>query len=198
MGIDGTYDVFLPWFEDKGTLSGYDDNAVDALLSIGRIPSYQFDTALDLITSFMKGEQEREFRAFRSKIEAENECGEYNNLLPPEKLDINLFAIDYYRSIAITMKRFRMENKLSHSTMAHVLGMSLYQYGALEDERRTVQFPVSLGVRAKIGFMKNSHVEFTSEMTHYPEFHRLMQSQHIRDMLIVEAMRLLTEKQKAQ
>ncbi|KXF81994.1 hypothetical protein [Enterovibrio coralii] len=176
---------------------GMDDKAVEALLSVGRIPSFQFETALDLIASFMAPEQQREFRAFREKLQDDGVSKGYNDLMPPEKLDINLFAIDYYRSIAITMKRFRTKHKLSHNTMAHVLGMSQYQYSALEDERRTVQFPVSLGVRAKLGFMQSSHVEFTSEMTHFPEFHRLRQTQHLRDMLIVEAMRLLAEKQKA-
>ncbi|SKA67224.1 hypothetical protein [Enterovibrio nigricans] len=176
---------------------GMDDSSVEALVRIGKLPNEQFNTMLDIITNLFSEKDRDEFIAFRDETETEEYRSiDYNTLFPPKVLDLEAFGEDYYRSVAITLKQFRKENDICDELSARVLGLSSYQYRVLENENKPVAFSVSIGFRAKLGFQLNSHVNFTTEMNAFPEFHRLRIAQHVRDALIVEAMRRLKDTEK--
>ncbi|WP_260261818.1 hypothetical protein [Vibrio intestinalis] len=176
---------------------GMDDKAIEALLCIGRLPSDQFDVFLQLVCNLMDAESRAEFEQYRLNVESQvGSLDHYNELLPPPVLDVNAFAIDYYRSISITAKRFREENNISIETLSRVLGISTYQYSILEDINKIRDFPVAIGFRVKLGFHLDSHADFSSEMRQFPQFHRLRQMQHVRDSLIVESLRKLDYSRK--
>ena len=171
---------------------GMDDKAIEALYCIGRLPTEQFELYLDLVTNLMDCADREKFAAFRQETQSQIDPNiNYNELLPPKVLDINAFAIDYYRSVAITVKRFRLEHQIPVELIARVLGLSEYQYIKLEDVHKVRDYSVAIGFRVKLGFELNSHVNFTSEMRQFPQFHHLRQVQHLRDTLIVEALRPL-------
>lgn len=174
---------------------GMDESAVEALLSIGQLPSNQFKIVIDIIFNLLDGKTKDDFCQLREEIEIESH-DDYNTLFPPQVLDISSFAIDYYRSVAITTKKFRLEHDISLDDFARVIGLSSYQCSVLEDINKPTSFSVSIGARVKLGFKLNTHVNFTSEMRLYPEFHRLRQAQHVRDRLIVEGLSLLKPYQK--
>nr|WP_241903747.1 hypothetical protein [Enterovibrio norvegicus] len=177
---------------------GMEDFSVEALTRIGILPMKQFDSLLDIITRLYSEKDRIEFLNFREETEryAGYKDLDYDALLPPKQLDLEAFAEDYYRSLAITIKAFRKQNQLSRELMASVLGISDYQYQVLENASKPVAFSVALGFRGKLGFKLNSHASFTSHMSTYPAFHELRVVQHVRDTLIVEAMRRLNDHQK--
>lgn len=190
---------FYYGFRLKEYYRGMDDSAVEALVCIGQLPSTQFNTILKIISNLFNIETQKEFSEFKRKIiKKYGILDDYNDLFPSSQLDINRFAIDYYQSVAITAKKFREENNISINTISKVVGLSKYQYGVLEDIDNVQPLPVSVGFRAKLGFKLTSHVSFTSEMKEFPEFHKLRKVQHIRDSLIVEALRKLSKYQKRQ
>ncbi|WP_332308964.1 hypothetical protein [Enterovibrio coralii] len=167
-------------------------------MRIGKLPTAQFNAMLDIITHLYGEDDKQAFATFRAELEATPGYQEldYSALFPPEVLDLEAFGEDYYRSVAVSAKAFRKEHALSEKTMAKVLGLSAYQYGVLENENKPVAFSVAIGFRAKLGFKLNSHVNFTAEMRRFPAFHQLRIAQHVRDSLIVEALRRLEEKEK--
>lgn len=172
---------------------GMDDKAIEALFCIGRLPAEQFELYLDMVANLMQPDDRDKFAQFRVETQAQIDPSiNYNELLPPPVLDINAFAIDYYRSVAITVKQFRLEHNIPVELIARVLGLSEYQYLVLEDVHKVRDYSVAIGFRVKLGFELNSHVNFTSEMRQFPQFHHLRQVQHIRDSLIVEALRPLS------
>lgn len=181
----------------KEQFRGMDDKAIEALLCIGRLPSDQFKLYLELVANLMNEDDRVAFLRFKSELESQTGLlSNYNELLPPPVLDIHEFAIDYYRSVAITVKRFRLQHNIPLETIARVLGISEYQYQILEDVNKVRDFPVAIGFRVKLGFHLSSHVNFTSEMRQFPEFHQLRQVQHVRDALIVEALTKVEKSRK--
>ncbi|MDW6005214.1 helix-turn-helix domain-containing protein [Vibrio mangrovi] len=184
----------------KKFYSGMNSNLVEALACIGRLPTETLDSFLAMICSMINKESRLEFLTFRSKLESEyGKMDDHSHLFPPDILDLDVFAIDYYRSVAIAVKKFREENNLSIATMSRVLGLSKHSYSALENPNKTTHFPVSIGFRVMQGFQLNTHVNFTSEMKYFPEFHKLRQVQHIqhvRERLTVEALRRLGESER--
>jgi DNA-binding XRE family transcriptional regulator len=189
--------AFYYGFKMKEFYRGMGQHAVEALVCIGKLPSVQFDALLSIICSYLDESSVAKFMEFKQQTEEEY-CirDNYNALFPPSILDIDAFSHDYYRSVALTVKQFREEHQISVGTMARVLGLSEYQYHVLEDEDKMVPFSISIGVRVKLGFKLKDHVNFTSAMQVYPEFHKLRQAQHVRDSLVVEALRFLSPKQK--
>ncbi|RSD32543.1 hypothetical protein [Vibrio pectenicida] len=177
---------------------GMDDKAIEALYCVGRLPEEQFYLYLKMVSNLMGSEARAHFDVFQAELLSEttpSSC--YDDLLPPKVLDINSFAIDYYRSIAITLRRFRQDNNIPIDVIARVLGLTEHQYVVLEDTNKIRDFSVAIGFRVKVGFELYSHVNFTSEMQQFPQFHQLRQHQHIRDSLIVESFRLLNTKSKS-
>lgn len=176
----------------KENYRGMDSHAVNALFCVGRLPTKQFDLYIDIITDLMTEEGRHEFQAFRDELLLTTPLPScYEDLLPPDNLDLNAFAIDYYRSSAITVKRFRQEYNIPIDVISRVLGLSVYQYQTLEDVNKPRDFSVSIGFRVKLGFQLNSHVNFTSEMVQFPQFHQLRQFQHVRDSLTTKALSLV-------
>lgn len=173
---------------------GMDHDAVEAIMRTGRVPTTQFNIILELIYNFLDKKGQKAVDTIKDCLTKKyGDLNRYddNDFFPPDVIDMNKFAEDYYRSVAITVKRFRQEYNIPIETMAKVLGLSMYQYKVLEQEDNTKPFSMSIGFRAKLGFKINGHVSFTKEMTAYPEFHTLRVAQHIRDLLIVEALRHL-------
>lgn len=181
----------------KENYRGMDSHTVNALFCIGRLPTKQFDLYIDMITELMTLEGRNDFQRFREELLSTTSLPScYEQLLPPDNLDLNAFAIDYYRSSAITVKRFRLEHNIPIDVISRVLGLSVYQYRTLEDVNKTRDFSVSIGFRVKLGFQLNSHVNFTSEMVQFPQFHQLRQFQHVRDALTTKALSLVADKNK--
>jgi len=176
---------------------GMDDKGIEALFCIGRLPEKQFELYLDLITSLMEPQKREDFSLLRCQTAALVDPNiHYDDLFAPRVLDLNAFAIDYYRSIAITVKRFRQEHNISLQIMSRVLGLSEKQYLQLEDVYKVRDYSIAIGFRVKLGFNLSSHVNFTSEMRQFPEFHQLRQVQHVRDTLMIEALRNLDGERK--
>lgn len=189
--------AFYYGFKIKEFYRGMDDNAVEALICIGRLPTDMFNTFLNMVCHLFSADSKQEFLIFRERLKSSSGVmDEYCNLLPPDVLDIKDFGMDYYRSVAITARRFREANGISIATAAHLIGLSKYQYHALEDVSKTVPLPVSIGFRVKLGFKLSSHADFSSEMKLFPEFHRLRKVQQVRDSLIVEALRRLSDSER--
>jgi hypothetical protein len=176
---------------------GMDSNAVKALYCIGRLPTKQFELYIEMVLQLMDEESKQHFRDYRERLLSSSPlltC--YEQLLPPDVLDMSAFAIDYYRSVAITVKQFRQKYQIPTEVIARVLGLSIYQYSLLEDVNKTRDFSVSVGFRAKLGFQLDSHVNFTSEMNQFPQFHQLRQFQHVRDSLTTKALSLVKTRDK--
>ena len=189
--------AFYYGFRIKEFYRGMDDNAVESLVRLGRLPTEMLNLFLDMVCSVLSTDSKKEFLVFRQQVESEYGVMENNSdLLPPEKLDIDEFAKDYYRSVAVTAKKFRQEHNISVGTASQLIGLSEYQYHVLEDINKVVPLPVSIGFRAKLGFKLNSHAAFTSAMEIFPEFHQLRQVQHVRDALVVEALKRLKDHQR--
>ncbi|QMV16697.1 hypothetical protein [Vibrio spartinae] len=184
--------AFFHGFKRNKRYSGMDDSLVEALIRIGRLPTELMELFLAMICSILSDESKQQFLIFRQKIENKyNKIQESNDIVPPKNLDIEAFAIDYYRSIALTVKQFRQENNFAINTMSRVLGLSDYQYNILENPNRTTHFPVSIGFRVMQGFQLDNYVNFTCEMRWFPEFHELRQNQyvqHVRELLTIEAL----------
>lgn len=178
----------------KESYRGMDDYAVKALHCVGRLPDDQFKLYIDLISGMMTDSARTAFQRYRKEIEAPLDSAiRYDSLFPPEPLNIDTFAIDYYRSVAITLKRFRSKHSIPEKALAKLLGLSMHQYRQLEDETKPRDFTAAIGFRMKLAFQLYSHVNFTSEMTQYSQFHQLRKVQHIRDSLVVEAFRQLND-----
>ncbi|MDC0612750.1 hypothetical protein OAP63_18630 [Vibrio sp.] len=188
---------FYYGFRLKEYYRGMDDDAVQALMCVGRLPSNQFEHIVSLIRNLLDTDQNQHISSYCKDLESEfGSIDNYDDLFPPQVLDLDAFAMDYYRSIAITVKIFREKNDITKETIARVLGLSSYQYDLLEDQYKTTSFPVAIGFRVKLGFKLASHVNFTSEMRMFPEFHELRKAQQFRDALIIEVLRHVPAKHK--
>ncbi|CCO46651.1 conserved hypothetical protein [Vibrio nigripulchritudo SOn1] len=189
--------AFYQHMRVKEYYRGMDDSAVEVLMCIGLLPSNQFELALDMIVNLLSLKERQAFLSFKEKTVSDTgTLPNYNHLFPPDVLDINDFAIDYYQSLSHTIRDFRIKHQISKDNISQVLGLSVEQYNKLEDHRKTYSLPVAVGFRGKLGFSLHSHVDFTSQMVQFPQFHQLRQVQHIRDSLIVEAIRPLSKKKK--
>ena len=178
---------------------GMDELAVDALLCIGNMPYEQFHIVLSCIylhldqagkdaVDKLKTELTTEFGVIDAKFEKKH--------MPPDVIDLKKFAESYYYSVALTMKKLRIELNLSEQGMARVLGLSRYKYKVLEDPNDPQPLSLLIGARVKLPLKLKSHVNFTTEMTHYSEFNGFRKAQHFRDMLLVESLRHVPAHQK--
>lgn len=177
---------------------GMDEGAVNALVCIGSMPFDQFDILMNCLFLYLSDEGKEKVEALKSQflsdVDASGEMERAN--AAPAVVDLDLFAESYYRSIAIITKNFRVENNITMGDMSRVLGLSRYQYAELENPNNPMTFSLTVGARIRLGFRLNSHVSFTSEMTHYPEFHVFRLLQERREHLLLESLRYVTEKSK--
>ncbi|WP_373054855.1 hypothetical protein [Vibrio salinus] len=189
--------AFYYGFRIKEFYRGMDDHAVEALVCLGRLPANMLNTFLTMICHILTEDSKEAFFSFRERVELQyGKLEDHSDYFPPEVLDINEFAIDYYRSVAITAKRFREKNQIPIDTISRVLGLSEYQYSVLENPNKINHFSVSIGFRIKLGFKLEDHVYFSSEMKQFSDFYKLRKIQHVRDLLVVEALRMLNEKDR--
>ncbi|WP_087022883.1 hypothetical protein [Thaumasiovibrio subtropicus] len=175
---------------------GMDEQSIEGLIRIGKLPEQAFNAVLEIILTLLDEQDRQAFIALRDELNATTINMSYDEILPPRKIDLECFAEDYYRSLAINMRQFRHNHEISVDMMSRVLGLSVYQYKMLENERKTMPVSVSVGFRGKLGFKLNSHASFTSEMRVYPQFHLLRIAQNRRDVLIVDILNRLELKKK--
>jgi hypothetical protein len=169
-----------------------DNDILEVLMCIGKLPSNQFEAVLNIIVNLLNQSSRQAFLSFKHQLESQwNIVDDYNCLFPPKSLDINAFAIDFYRSLAITIKKFRETNHISIDTASRVTGLSQYQYRILEDVNKIIPISFSIGIRTYLAFNLHDYSYFTSEMRLFPEFHTLRTIQHIRDSLIIEGFKYL-------
>lgn len=181
------------------TFRGMDHDAVEAISYIGNIPTRHFYTILDSLYQPLNDAGKQEIDLLIAQLEKTyGKLSQYHveDFSPPYPLDITEFAKDYYRSIATTIKQFMKIHNLTAKTTAKVLGLSPYQYKVLENPDMAKSFSISLGIKVKLGFKIDSHVDFTDAMLTFPEFHKLRIAQHIRDVLIVTVLKHLPQNQK--
>lgn len=174
---------------------GMDQLSVEAIIQCGRLPKKHFKIILNYIYEHLNDNGKRSYDELYSQTSNEIGClDDYNDndFLPPETLNINDFAEDYYYSIALAIKDFRHNHQLSIETMARALGLSIARYELLENpnkEKINAPFSLTIGFRVRLAFRSHTHIEFTKYMRKFPQFHQLRKIQHIRDALIVEALR---------
>lgn len=185
-------------FKIRESYRGMDEDAVEALICIANMSSELFDRMLECIYCFLDQHGKQQVDNMRLELERKYSHVNFHDdeLLAPSTIDLDLFAEDYYRSIAITVREFRKHHNLTYKTMQDVLGLSAYKYKQLENINDPQPMPMSIGIRVKIGFKLDGHVDFTREMTSYSQFHLLRIVQHIRDSLLVESLRYVPSNQK--
>ncbi|MBX2809483.1 MAG: hypothetical protein KTR20_12735 [Cellvibrionaceae bacterium] len=182
---------------------GADSTAIEAIIQCGRLPKSQFQTTLDYIYNFYDESERKQYDTFLAGIT--EKFGSLNDFddqsfLPPKTLDVREFGDDYYYSLALVFREFRIKNGFSIEKIARVLGLSPERYEFLEEPSKSKlssPFCLRIGIRVRMGFHMYEHVEFTKHMRKYPEFHTLRVVQHIRDSLLVEALRLTRRERKA-
>lgn len=171
-----------------------------------RIQSYWKDASPDTIEILLYGNLlgAREFRFFISEITAHFPIDEslrdifFNRLndmerrhsapyLAPVELDIDAFAEDYYRSIAMGLQFFRQKKTLEQEEVAKVLGMSATEYQAIENIHQPVKsLPVSYAARFRIGFNLAKTVQFTAQMSRFSGFCLSRTIQEQRELFLLE------------
>ncbi|WP_087024062.1 helix-turn-helix domain-containing protein [Thaumasiovibrio subtropicus] len=175
--------------------SGMNETSIKAIIEAARLPLDQFLSVLDIIIRVLTDKNREEHLAYRKTQQAVQALS-YENMYPPQTLDIDAFAEDYYYSLAVVFKRLRVNSGFDAELMARVLGISVGQYEQLENERKVVSIGASLGARTILGFQLSGHTQFTSEMRVFPQFHLLRNAQQARDNLIVDVYRRLTSEQQ--
>jgi len=183
---------------------GLSEDIVHALINVGHLPSDAFATLIQLISNLLDKKNYEDFYSYTLEIEAihgqsiDSILKNYSTFFPPKVLDIDSFALDYYYSIAMTALEFRTQNHIPVAILARMIGLSISQYRQLEDPNNPVSLPVSLGYRVKYGFQLKTYAPFSSYMRIYKSFHQLRVAQHVRELLIINAIsRLHLKKQKA-
>ncbi|SBS39715.1 hypothetical protein MSP8887_03966 [Marinomonas spartinae] len=174
---------------------GMDSSAIEALINIGRMPHEQFDVVLKCIHLYLDDDGKKTLDEFEKSLPLLTNKVD-REYAAPSVIDLKKFGESYYRALAKYGKEFRAEYGLSKSTMAKVLGLSSYSYSVLEDEDNPQPLSILVGARMKLGFQLSDHFSFTQHMIEYREFHKFRGEQHARDMLLVESLRRLPEKQK--
>lgn len=106
--------------------------------------------------------------------------------LAPYPLDLEEFGADYYRSIAITIKAFRVSQGFSVSDMALGLNLSEKQYMAIENEDNPPKtLNLLLAPRLKLAFKIPNTVPFLSKMTKFHGFELARNIQQERELLLL-------------
>jgi|GEM_PF-972781 len=183
----------------KKAYTGMDDEAVEAMIHCGILPKRQFRLMLDHLYEYLLDQQKAQvdqfFAAIRDKY---GSLDDYDNkeFMFPERLDMQLFAYDYYRSVALAFQEFRSVNQLSIDTMAHVLNLSPYRYEQCEDPENPISLPIDIAARLKLGFKLTDTMPFTAHMQHFPQFHTVRRIQHIRETKLAELMRCISATDK--
>ena len=112
--------------------------------------------------------------------------------LMPDQLDINDFKADYYRSIALQLRQFRINNQLDYKFMSTIFNEPISRIKAFEDPDNPITIPGFAAVRFKLGFKLQDTVIFTSGMRKYPHFYHSREVQQAREEVMLALMTPLT------
>ena len=176
-----------------------DDLSVECLIHSGLLPKSQFHLITSHLYEYLTEKQQALVGVFGEGAKADfGILDDYSDsdFMFPSRLDIDAFADDYYRSLAISFKAFREANDIDLETMAHVLGLSLHRYKQCENPDNPVPLPVELGARLQVGFRLKNAMPFTANMQAFPQFHTVRRVQELRQTLLVDMLRHLDYKNK--
>ncbi len=176
-----------------------DDISVECLIHSGLLPKAQFQLVISHLYEYLTIEQRKIVTI--SEEEMKKNYGllaDYDDadFMFPKKLDIDKFSYDYYYSLAVSFNAFREKNKISVSTMAKVLNLSVHRYKQCENSDNPVPLPVELGARLQVGFRLSDAMPFTVHMKEYKQFHTVRRVQQIRQTLLVEMIKHLDKQNK--
>jgi hypothetical protein len=179
-----------------------DNDSWEAIIRCARLSSRRFSLILEVIRDFHSNTAKKKYLLVEESVA--NDFGTLDKydadfFMPPKKVSMKTFGNDYYYSIAESLKEFRCINQLSFRKLAEGLGLSLERYALLEDESISkINKPFSLHISARLRLVFHSckHVEFTKYMKVFPQFHSLLAVQNVRNLLIFEALRHVSNHQK--
>ncbi|MGH1485421.1 MAG: hypothetical protein ACRBCI_04320 [Cellvibrionaceae bacterium] len=166
-----------------------DDISVECLIHSGLLPKLEFGYVVDQLFCNLTEKQKVSTKLFEDAIgERYGFLNDYDDkdYMFPDRLDMELFAYDYYYSFAVSLKEFREKNNIPLSIMAEVLSLSLHRYKQCENTDNPIPLPVELGARLQVGFRLDNALPFTAHMKHYKQFHLVRRVQEIRQTLFVE------------
>lgn len=178
----------------KEAYRGMDVQSVEAMIHCGVLPKRQFRLVLDYLYEYLPDDKRLAFDQFVDSLRSQyGLLDDYENkdYMFPDQLDMELFAYDYYRSVALAFKEFREVNNLSIETTAHVLNLSTYRYQQCENPDNPVPLPIDIAARLKLGFKLTDVMQFTARMKEYPQFHNVRIIQHIRETKLVDLMQYI-------
>lgn len=166
---------------------GIDIEVIKCIAYSGLLPRDQFEYLVMQLLAKKHTKGYADTEKTRTKIE---ELKNYNDVdfLIPETLDINQFKEDYYKSIAQSLKEFRINHCLNKDIMAYVLGVSLGRYESYESPEKSTTIPLHLAMRLKLGFKIENTVSFTQHMTQFKAFNYARNIQQIRENVIISLM----------
>ncbi len=176
----------------KESYRGMDDASVEAMIHCGILPKRQYRILLDYLYEYLTLEQKQEVDTLVLDVRQKYgslENYEDNQFLFPKQIDIELFAQDYYRSVALAFQEFRHKNNLELETVARILNLSPYRYKQCENPDNPVPLSMDIAARLKLGFQLTDAMPFTAHMQYYPQFHTVRRVQHIRETKLVAVMK---------
>ena len=170
------------------------DQTIKSIILSGLLPESQFQRCLQLVVEKM----------FKRGHNLESEVMPLLNAIPqfqdafliPDQLDINDFKVDYYRSIALQIKQFRINNQLDYKLLSTIFNEPISRIKAFEDPDNPVTIPGFIAVRLKLGFRLQDTVIFTSGMRKYPHFYHSREVQQAREQVMLALMTPLTPSER--
>lgn len=195
--------VFLKGLKVLEVERGMDVDTLEATLRCSNLSKKHFRLALDFIYTYLDADGRKHYDCYAEKIRKEfGSLDDFDDeqFLPPSHINLIDFGHDYYRSIGLALKDFRINNNLDEKIIATALGLSSARYKFLEDPDRSktnAPFSLGIGIRVRLAFHHYSHFEFTQYMETYPQLHTLRIVQHIREEKIAVALRHVPAQNKA-
>jgi hypothetical protein len=144
---------------------------------------------------------EKNFKVLSDEIEtALDELDLYteDQYLIPNDIDIEVFKYDYYRSIAIALREWRVNNGLTDEIVAGVLGEKLAKYRDYENPDKVVPIAMYSIMRLKKGFQIKDTASFTKHMKAYPEINAARKIQQVREDAILSVINVFDISAQAQ
>lgn len=128
-----------------------------------------------------------------------NTLSNYSNdqFMMPEQIHIDDFKEDYYQSIAVGFRNFRVSKGISIETMAYVLNITVDKYMRFEDATDPISIPATIGLRLKLGFQLTETFELVDNMKIFKPFSRARRIQEKREQLVIELISAIPQKHRA-
>lgn len=123
----------------------------------------------------------------------------YEHVAAPAQLDIEAFARDYYRSIAVTLKTFRESRNMRVTDMAITMNISDAKYRKIENANPPPKvISLHLAARFKLAFKIPNTVPFVSDMRDFPGFALSRSLHQARELILLELLKGVDEKAVAE